>query len=122
MRNLERRPPFPRNFGFRISVHPQFIDSKVKSEKLRCSLREMCGRLAPDSEQSAERSASSLSMWMHRIRAAKIYDFAVTVNCSLLVFAAMMSEVTLHQPGFRMMWIHLQDSVNKYLGNFPTFL
>ena len=67
----------------------------------------MYGRSAPDSEQSTERSASPLSMWMHRILAAKIDDFAVTVNSSLLIFTAMMSEVTLHQPRFCMMWINL---------------
>jgi len=61
-------------------------------------------------------------MWMHRILTAKIDDFAVTVNCSLLIFTAMMSEMALHQPRFRMVCINLQDSVNKYLGNFPSFL
>ena len=81
----------------------------------------MYGRSAPDSEQSAKRSAGPLSMWMHRILAAKIDDFAVTVNSSLLIFTAMMSEVTLHQPCLGMMWIDFQNSIDKDFGNFPPF-
>jgi hypothetical protein len=60
-------------------------------------------------------------MWMHRIWAAKIDDFAVTVDCSLFIFTTVMSEVALHQPRLGMVWIDLQNTVDKDLGNFPPF-
>jgi len=60
-------------------------------------------------------------MWMHRIWAAKIDDFAVTVDRSLFIFTTVMSEVALHQPRLSMVWINLQNTVDKDLGNFPPF-
>jgi len=60
-------------------------------------------------------------MRMNRIWPAKIDYFAVTVNCSSFIFTTVMSEVTLHQPCLGMMWIDLQNSVDKYFGNFPPF-
>jgi len=60
-------------------------------------------------------------MWMHRIWATKIDDFAVTVDSSLFIFTTVMSEVALHQPCLGMVWIYLQDSIDKDLCNFPPF-
>jgi len=60
-------------------------------------------------------------MWMHRIWAAKIDDFAVAVDRSLFIFTTVMSEVALHQPRLGMVWINLQNTVDKDLGNFPPF-
>jgi hypothetical protein len=58
---------------------------------------------------------------MRRIRAAKIDDFAVTVDRSLFIFSAVMSEMTLHQPRLGTVWINLQNTVDENLRNFPTF-
>jgi hypothetical protein len=60
-------------------------------------------------------------MWMHRIWATKIDDFAVTVDRSLFIFTTVMSEVALHQPRLGMVWINLQNTVDKDFGNFPPF-
>ena len=59
---------------------------------------------------------------MNRICSAKVDDFAVTVDRSLFIFTTVMSKMTFHQPRLGMVWIYLQDAIDKYLGNFPTFL
>jgi hypothetical protein len=58
---------------------------------------------------------------MTGIRAAEVDHFAVTVDSSLLIFATVMSEMTLHQPRLRMMRIDVQNTIDEYLGNFPSF-
>jgi len=60
-------------------------------------------------------------MWMHRIWATKIDNFSVTVDCRPFIFTTVMSEMTLHQPRLGMMWINVQDAIDKYLGDFPPF-
>jgi hypothetical protein len=58
---------------------------------------------------------------MNRIWTAKIDDFAVTVDCSLFIFSAMMSDVALHQPRFCMVRIDIQNTVDKDLRDLPPF-
>ena len=58
---------------------------------------------------------------MHRVMTAKSDDFAITIDCSLLIFSTVMTEVPLHQPGFCVAWVYLQDSVEEDLGNIPSF-
>jgi hypothetical protein len=58
---------------------------------------------------------------MNRIWTTKVDNFAVTVDCSLFIFATVMPEMTFHQPGLSMVRIDLQYAVNKDLGNLPTF-
>ena len=107
------------DFGF-----PYTLDSFIRVGewgRLAFGSQRCTEGLAPASEQSAEGSASPLCMRMNRIWPAKIDYFAVTVNCSSFIFTTVMSEVTLHQPCLGMMWIDLQNSVDKYFGNFPPF-
>ena len=58
---------------------------------------------------------------MHRIRTAKIDDFSVAVDGCSFIFTAVVSKMTFHQPCLGMVWIDLQNAIDKYLGNFPTF-
>ena len=58
---------------------------------------------------------------MSRIWAAEIDHFAVAVDCSLLIFATVMPKMTLHQPRLGMMRIDVQNAIDEYLGDFPTF-
>ena len=76
---------------------------------------------APDRQQSSERGARALGMGMVGFLTAKVDDFAVTVDCSLLIFATMRSQVTLHQPCLGMIRIDIEYSVDENLGNFPSF-
>ena len=58
---------------------------------------------------------------MHRIWATKNDDFAVTVDGGLVIFATVVTEVTLHQPCLGIVWIDVQDTIDKDLGDFPSF-
>ncbi len=60
-------------------------------------------------------------MWMHGIWAAKNDDFAVTVNSGPVIFATVVPEMTLHQPCLGIVWIDVQDTIDKDLGDFPSF-
>ena len=53
--------------------------------------------------------------------ATKVDDFSVTVDGSLLIFTTMVSEMPFHEPRLSVTRIDVQNSVNKYLGNLPTF-
>jgi len=53
--------------------------------------------------------------------ATKIDDFTVTVDCSLLIFTTMMSQMTFHQPCFRVIRVNVQYSVDEDFGDFPSF-
>ena len=77
--------------------------------------------LSPDSEQSAEGCARPLRVRMGRIPATKVNDFSVAVDGSLLIFTTVVSEMPFHQPRLGVMRIDIQNTVEKYLGNFPTF-
>lgn len=59
---------------------------------------------------------------MRRIRPAKVDNFPITIDCCLFIFTTMMSQMTLHQPRFGMVWIYRQDAVEKNLCNLPSFL
>jgi len=59
---------------------------------------------------------------MYRIMAAKSDDFAITIDGGLLIISTVLAEVSLHQPGFGVVRIYLQDSVEEDLGNIPSFL
>jgi len=39
----------------------------------------------------------------------------------MFIFSAVLSNVTLHQPGFRMVWIDTENSVEENLRDIPTF-
>jgi len=39
----------------------------------------------------------------------------------MFVFSAVLSQVTLHQPGFGMVWIDTQNTVKEYLCDIPAF-
>ena len=58
---------------------------------------------------------------MRRFRAAKSDDFSITFDRGLFVFTTVVSEMTFHQPGFRMAWINSENPVEKDLGDVPTF-
>jgi hypothetical protein len=60
-------------------------------------------------------------MGMYGIWAAKSDDFAITVHRGSLIFATMMSDMTLHQPRLGMLRINLQDTIDKDFRNFPPF-
>jgi hypothetical protein len=49
-------------------------------------------------------------------------DFAVTANRFVLVFVAMMAQVTLHQPRFSVVGIDVENSIEEDLGYLPTLL
>ena len=59
---------------------------------------------------------------MHLVMTAKIDDFAIAIDSRLLIFSTVLTEVPLHQPGFRVLWIYLQNLVEKDLSNIPSFL
>jgi hypothetical protein len=59
---------------------------------------------------------------MHLVMTAKIDDFAITIDSRLLILSTVLTEVPLHQPGFCVLWIYLQNLVEKDLGNIPSFL
>jgi len=58
---------------------------------------------------------------MAGIRAAKVDDFSITVDGSLLILATVMSQMTFHQPCFGVMRIHIQNAINENLSDFPSF-
>ena len=60
-------------------------------------------------------------MGMTRIATAKVDDFAIAVDSGLFIFSTVMSEMTLHQPRFSVVWIDLQNTIDKYLCDFPSF-
>lgn len=78
-------------------------------------------RSSPDRKEPAERSSRPLCMWVTRILATKVDDFAVAVDRSLFIFAAVMPQMTLHEPRFGMMGINLQNTIDENLRNFPSF-
>ena len=59
---------------------------------------------------------------MYVVMTAKIDDFAITIDSRLLILSTVMTEVSLHQPGFCVLGIYLQNLVEKDLGNIPSFL
>jgi hypothetical protein len=59
---------------------------------------------------------------MHLVMPAKIDDFAITIDSRLLILSTVMAEMPLHQPGFCVVWVYLQDFVEEDLGNIPSFL
>jgi hypothetical protein len=58
---------------------------------------------------------------MAGILTAKVDDFAVTVDGGLFIFTTMMPQMTLHEPGLSMMGINLENTVDEYLRDFPSF-
>jgi len=58
---------------------------------------------------------------MYVVMTAKIDDFAITIDSRLLILSTVMTEVPLHQPGFCVLGIYLQNLVEKDLGNIPSF-
>jgi len=58
---------------------------------------------------------------MYLVMTAKSDDFAITIDRRLLIFSTMLTEVSLHQPGFCVVWIYLQDLVEEDLGDIPSF-
>jgi hypothetical protein len=59
---------------------------------------------------------------MHFVMTAKSDDFSITIDRRLLIFSTMLTEMPLHQPGFCVVWIYLQNLVEEDLGNIPSFL
>jgi hypothetical protein len=59
---------------------------------------------------------------MHIVMTTKIDDFAITIDSRLLILSTVLTEVSLHQPGFCVPWIYLQNLVEKDFGNIPSFL
>lgn len=95
--------------------------AKLKIEELKISSPGDGEKSAPDREQSSQRRSGPLRVRMTGIRTAESDHFAVAVDCSLLIFATVMSEMTLHQPGLGMMRIDIQDTVDEDLSDLPTF-
>jgi hypothetical protein len=60
-------------------------------------------------------------MWMSGVIATKVDDFSITVDGSLLIFSAVLSDVAFHQPCLGMIRFHVQYSIQKNLSNFPSF-
>jgi hypothetical protein len=58
---------------------------------------------------------------MPGIRTAEIDDFAVAVDGGLFILSTMVSEMTFHEPRFCVVWINLENTVDEYLRNFPSF-
>lgn len=61
-------------------------------------------------------------MWVSRIRTAESDDFAIANDRSFFIFPAVLTQVTLHQPGFCVVRIDFQNAIEEDLGNAPTFL
>ena len=59
---------------------------------------------------------------MIHVVTAKSDDFAVAANRFELVFAAMMAEVTFHQPRLGVVGIDIENSIEEYLGYLPALL
>ena len=58
---------------------------------------------------------------MTGILTTEIDVFAVTVDRSLFIFTTMMPQMTLHEPGLGMVGIDLQNTIDEYLRNLPSF-
>ena len=61
-------------------------------------------------------------MRVSRIRTAESDDFAIANDRSFFILSAVLTQVTLHQPGFRVVRIDVQNAIEEDLGNAPTFL
>ena len=57
---------------------------------------------------------------MHLVMTTKSDDFAIAIDCRLLIFSTVLTQVPLHQPGFCVIWIYLQDLIEEDFGNIPS--
>jgi hypothetical protein len=56
-----------------------------------------------------------------RFRSAKGDDFSIAVDGGLFIISAVVSKMTLHQPGFRVARVNAENPVEKDLGDLPPF-
>jgi hypothetical protein len=59
---------------------------------------------------------------MRRFAPAKAEDFSVAIDGGLLIGSAVLSQMTLHQPRLGVTRVNGENSVEKDLGDLPTFL
>jgi hypothetical protein len=55
------------------------------------------------------------------IMAAQCDHFFVAMDRGFVVFVTVVTEQTLHQPGFGMVWIDIENPIKKDLGDLPPF-
>ena len=100
-------------------------------EEVVCSGKDMgmkilgiCGSslgLSPNVEETIERRMCTLCVRMMSIVTAQCDHFFIAMNGKLVVLVTVVPQKALHQPSFGMVWVHIENSIEKYLGNFPPF-
>ncbi len=60
-------------------------------------------------------------MWMLGIMSTKMNDFSIAIDSHLFIFPAMLTQMTLHKPGFSMLGIDGQNTIEKNFGDVPAF-
>ncbi len=63
----------------------------------------------------------SLGMRVMHVVPTECDDFLVTMNCRLVVLMTVMAEQSFHEPCFGMVWIDIQDFLEKDLRDLPPF-
>lgn len=114
---IERCPDLRGETQARVSLDCHRENADLRPQQI---LREDCG-LAPRAEQSAERCVRFLSVGMIQVVGAKCDDFAIAANGLPLVLVTVVMQKALHQPRFSVVWVDIENSIEKDLGYFPAF-
>ena len=61
-------------------------------------------------------------MWMRKIVSTECDDLSIAFHGGKIIFVTVVAEESLHEPRFSMMRIHVENSIEKDLGDLPPLL
>jgi hypothetical protein len=77
---------------------------------------------SPETQKPPEGTVCSFCVRMLEVVATQVDHFSIASNRSLFILVAVISKKALHQPCLGVMRIDLDNSIEKNLGNVPSFL
>jgi len=90
------------------------------ARSLRQFVMKMWEESAPGAQESVERCVRPLGVGVCEVMPAECDDFSIAFDSGQVVLMTVVAQETLHEPSFSMVGVHVENSIEKDLGNVPT--